>query len=233
MRLTVAIALMWMVSSSLCAQAAPVTPSTPIDTVAVARRGAEQGDALSQFALGMLLEAGRGVAKDFAEAARWYRAAADQGNALAQHNLGTLYEFGRGVPKSDSAAVAWYLKAATQGHPWSQHNLGNAYARGVVVPKDAAEAVRWYTKAAEQGLPNAQWALAEAYAGGRGVVKDRVQAHMWASLAAPGFAKVGRVSRQIERLRKSLERKMSDAELADAKAMAADWRPAKSFLAKP
>ncbi len=44
-----------------------------------------------------MYENGRGVAQDYAEAARWYRKAAEQGDAGAQHNLGLLYAKGVGV----------------------------------------------------------------------------------------------------------------------------------------
>ncbi len=49
---------------------------------------AEAGDAESQVDLGLRYEQGKGVAKDQAEAARWYRKAADQNLTKAQHNLG-------------------------------------------------------------------------------------------------------------------------------------------------
>ena len=42
-------------------------------------------------------EIGRGVPRDFEEAAKWYRQAADQEDATAQFNLGTMYYYGRGV----------------------------------------------------------------------------------------------------------------------------------------
>ena len=40
--------------------------------------------------------AGKGVERDFAKAAEWYRKAARQGHAKAQTNLGNLYRSGRG-----------------------------------------------------------------------------------------------------------------------------------------
>ena len=45
-----------------------------------------QGSAL----IGWLYANGQGVARDYAEAARWYRLAADQGIAEAQFNLARL-----------------------------------------------------------------------------------------------------------------------------------------------
>ena len=42
------------------------------------RQAAEQGDAAAQYTLGRLYELGRGVPKDEAKAAHWYRKAAEQ-----------------------------------------------------------------------------------------------------------------------------------------------------------
>ena len=58
---------------------------------------------------------GRGVAKDDAEAVRWYRKAAAQADANAQYNLGVMYSEGIGVAKDKAIAVSWYRKAAAQG----------------------------------------------------------------------------------------------------------------------
>jgi len=58
---------------------------------------------------------GEGVAKDEAEAVKWYRKAADQGFANAQFNLGYMYANGRGVVKDEVEAYKWYLLAGAQG----------------------------------------------------------------------------------------------------------------------
>jgi TPR repeat protein len=71
---------------------------------------AEQGDAKSQFALGAMYYYGKGVPKDYVEAARWYLKSAEQGNVDAQYSIASMYYggkaserlFGRGtlLPKS-------------------------------------------------------------------------------------------------------------------------------------
>ena len=66
---------------------------------------------------------GTGVAKDEAEAVRWYRRAAEQDDANAQFNLGVCYYNGTGVAKDDAEAVHWYRKAAEQGHVRAQYKL--------------------------------------------------------------------------------------------------------------
>ena len=42
---------------------------------------------------------GRGVSRDYNEAAKWYNKAAEQGVAYAQNNLGSMYYDGRGVSR--------------------------------------------------------------------------------------------------------------------------------------
>ena len=79
------------------------------------RERAAKGDPEAQFNLGKMYEAGRGsYKKDYAEAARWYRAAAEQGDAFAQASLGILYRFGKGVPQDVVEAYMWLYLAASQ-----------------------------------------------------------------------------------------------------------------------
>ena len=120
------------------------------------RKAADQGYALAQNNLGVLYRDGRGVAQNYAEAAKWFRKAADQGNAQAQTNLGAMYGTGRGVAKDYAQAVAWYRKAADQGNALGQYNLGAMYANGEGVAQNYAEAAKWYRKAADQGNAEAK-----------------------------------------------------------------------------
>jgi TPR repeat protein len=55
---------------------------------------------------------GRGVAQDFAEAARWYRKAADQGNAPGQASLGDMYAHGQGVTQDYAEAASRAARGA-------------------------------------------------------------------------------------------------------------------------
>ncbi|MCX8506798.1 MAG: tetratricopeptide repeat protein, partial [Alphaproteobacteria bacterium] len=112
---------------------------------------AHQGIAKEQLSLGLIYVQGRGVAKDEAQAAYWYRKAAEQGYAQGQFYLGTMYQFGSGVTKDDVQAVNWYRKAAEQGYADGQYSVGVMYDIGRGVTKDEAQAAYWYRKAAEQG----------------------------------------------------------------------------------
>jgi TPR repeat protein len=77
---------------------------------------AEQGDPAAQAYLGFMFETGRGVPKNFTEAAMWYRRAAEQGNSLAQYSLGLLYDRGQGVPQDIVEANKW-LNLSTAAAP--------------------------------------------------------------------------------------------------------------------
>ena len=116
------------------------------------RSQGEKGDAQSQLKLGGAFEFGSfGVAKDAAEAVKWYRKAAEQGNAAAQSNLGLCYYEGEGVAKDAAEAVKWYRKAAEQDYAAAQSNLGALYATGEGVAKDYVEAYKWRLLAAAKG----------------------------------------------------------------------------------
>lgn len=81
--------------------------------------------------------AGDGVARDYAEAARWNRLVAEEGEALAQDNLGMMYE--AGVSQDCSKAVEWYRMAAA-GFANALCNLSRCYENGVGVIQDFTEA---------------------------------------------------------------------------------------------
>ena len=56
------------------------------------------------------------MAKDYAEAARFFTLAAEHGYTNAEHNLGCMCESGRGGAVDVAAARRWYERAAAKGH---------------------------------------------------------------------------------------------------------------------
>ena len=145
---------------------------------------AREGQAWAQLQLGNAYHFGRGVIKDDAQAAIWYRHTAEQGDAAAQCNLGFAYFYGRGVEKDAVQGVAWFRWSAQRGDAWGQYRLGNAYRDGCGVEKDAAQAVMWYRRAGEQNHAAAQVSLGCAYWNGHGIDEDAVQAIVWFRRAA-------------------------------------------------
>ena len=122
------------------------------------RAGADKGDAKAQYELGRAFFSGTlGVAKDEAEAVKWFRKAAEQNVAAAQFSLGVCYANGRGVTKDDAEAVKWFRKAAEQNFADAQYNLGVCYDSGEGVAKDEVEAYKWWLLAAGQGNDDAKY----------------------------------------------------------------------------
>ncbi|MER9232166.1 sel1 repeat family protein [Mesorhizobium sp. M0622] len=72
------------------------------------RRAAEAGLPEAQFNVAIMLDSGRGVSPDMAQAATWYARAASHGIRRAAYNLGQLYEAGQGVPQNVDLARAWF-----------------------------------------------------------------------------------------------------------------------------
>jgi TPR repeat protein len=151
---------------------------------------ADQTDAATQNRLGLYYLNGKGVKRDFAIAATWFRKAADQGHANAQYNLGTCYSSGWGVTENQAEAISWFRKGAEKGDAQAQHELGVCYQVGIGMPKDQVQADIWLDKAAkqdvaanrkaaEEGDPVAQHKLGDSYRHGKGVTKDYVEAVKW------------------------------------------------------
>src|SRR6266704_2297542 len=108
--------LLWLLSA---AALQPHAQQSEADgkLLADVRAKAEKGDAQSQCVLGGVFFFGNlGVAKDDAEAVKWFRKAAEKNDASAQYNLGVCYAQGYGVAKDGVEAAKWYRKAAEQNN---------------------------------------------------------------------------------------------------------------------
>ena len=131
------------------------------------------------------------VAREFEEAAEWYRKAAEAGMAAAQNNLGDLYYQGDGLEQDMTEAMKWYREAAGQDYARSQRSLGLMYLYGDGVEEDAAEAKRWFREAAkaireiaERDNAAAQYDLGVMYQHGHGVGRSDEEARRWFLKAA-------------------------------------------------
>jgi hypothetical protein len=88
------------------------------------RSKAEQGDSVSQWALGQCLAAGLGgIRPDTAEALSWYRKSADQSYVPAMRSLGLLLLNSNDGRPGRAAALPWLVKAARQGDGMAQESL--------------------------------------------------------------------------------------------------------------
>lgn len=77
---------------------------------------ADQGHALSQYMMGIMVEQGQGVPSDVAAAFAWYMRAAQQGIPDAYYALADMYAKGISVAADKSRAFAWYELARQGGH---------------------------------------------------------------------------------------------------------------------
>ncbi len=114
------------------------------------------GDSDAQWLVGSLYEFGKGVPKDFTEAARWYRYAAQLGNPVGEFRVGMMYQKGEGAPQDYAEASMWFRKSAEKGFEEAQLNLGAMCAKGQGVPLDYIQAHMWLSLAAAKGSADAQ-----------------------------------------------------------------------------
>jgi TPR repeat protein len=122
--------------------ATPNVPEKQPAGISALEAKAAQGFVKQEMELAADYFAGRGVPKDLAQAAYWYRKAADQGNPAAQVYLGYLYSAGVGVPQDTAEAIRWYRRAAASDSSVAEVNLAGHYMRGEGVKQDTAEALR-------------------------------------------------------------------------------------------
>lgn len=148
------------------------------------RAFATQGDADSQFELGVRLLTGEGLKKNETEGVQWLEKAAAQKHLRAQFVMGSLYEDGVGVKKNDAKAFEWFRKSADNGFAAGQHAVAMAYDLGRGVKLNPEEATKWLEKAAEQNYPQAQTALAAKYERGVGAAKSPSKAALFYLRAA-------------------------------------------------
>ncbi len=125
-----------------------------------------------------------------------------------------------------ATAISWLRPLVELGHARAQFTLGNMYYDGQGVSQDYAEAVKWWRKAAEQGDPIAQYDLGVAYHNGEGVPQDYVQAHMLYNLAASRFP-AGEDRDKAVKNRDIVAKRMTPAQISEAKKLAREWKPKK------
>jgi len=149
---------------------------------------------------------------EFATAIEEYRKDAALGNPEAMFQLGVLYAQGKGAPKNAAEALRLFERAAATGHRGATTYLGVLYWTGDGVPFEHVKAFTLMKKAAELGDPIAQNNLAMMLDQGVGTTVDRVKAFEWAGIAYRNGIE------QAARLQAAISAKMSDAELAQARA---------------
>jgi uncharacterized protein len=157
--------------------------SADVDAAVLAKANA--GEAAAQVQLGeSYARAGANehnheeAARDYTQAAAWYKKAADQDSIAGEVRLAALYrDGGTGFARDMAQAAAWYRKAADQGDVDAQATLGVLYSMGQGVPQSDVEAYFWLDLAADVSGPSQQ-----KYAANRQLVGQRITAEELADL---------------------------------------------------
>lgn len=151
-------------------------------TLARLRPLANAGNALAQYELGRMYEAGKGVPQDYAQAANWYRSAGLQGDRSAQLSLALMYARGEGVPQDNTQGLYWLGKASEGSDPAARRGMSMLYyeTRGSFDngrPRSAAElaalALPTMQKMADQGNAQVRCALLQLYETGQAVPRKQ------------------------------------------------------------
>lgn len=144
------------------------------------QKGADGGDARSQYSLGYLAQFGLAGSADLGLAKGWYEKAAAQKNPDALYALGLMQESGSAGEKNLARAFDYYRQAAEAGlQPDAEYALGRMLLRGRGVPRDAKESLKWLKKAAAHDQPAAQYMLAESFEAGWGTTVNDGEAYYW------------------------------------------------------
>jgi TPR repeat protein len=160
------------------------TEDKQTEAVPVAREAARLGDPNAMNLLGVAYEEGKGVEKDNALSAYWFRRAAELGDEYAQSNLAYNYFRGKGVDKDMALAYKWAFTAAEKNHPDAQYLLGILHENGQGTEKDAKKALEWYIKAADGGDADGAYRTCIVYFKGSIVRKNMAKAKAYCAKAA-------------------------------------------------
>lgn len=187
---------------------------------------AAQGDRTAQRRLGAIYDGGQGVARDLAEAAKWYSKAAEQGDVIAQNSLGSLYQSGEGVAKDYEKAAYWYKRSAEGGNAQAQNSLAYMYDLGLGMKQDLMEARRLYQLSAGQGWLEAMLNLGILNGQGKGEPANYIEAYKWLDLARSYTQNAPSTNPVKWRARGALDEvkaKMTPAQIQQAEKLVRDW----------
>ncbi|MCW9036035.1 MAG: sel1 repeat family protein [Rhodospirillales bacterium] len=188
------------------------------------KKKAEKGDAEANFELAKRYRDGDGVFKNDNTAFKHFKRSAELGHVKGQVETGYAYEHRIGIKRSYVKAASWYRVAARLGNnPDAQFYLGVIHFRGMGgVEHDFSLAQKLFNQAAKQGHAGAQFFLGAMHEDGWGVPKDRVKAYVYYSRAMqqPELSRAVDVKFDPEKMRGKLEKKMTRAELQEARRLA-------------
>ena len=142
-------------------------------------RRAAEGVAQAQYMYARMLQDGRGVASDLAQARLWFQRAADAGMADAQAALAEMLLNGRGGERSPVAAAHLFKQAAAAGHIGAMFAIGALFETGQGLSLDHNTAQKWFAAAAERGHGHAQLMLGRYLSKGIAGERNPAAARAW------------------------------------------------------
>lgn len=141
---------------------------------------AHAGDPRAQHMMGLMSFHGLApVARNRAEAARWFSLAAARGHGESQFALAQAYAKGDGVPVDRTRSIQWLERAAVGGHTPAMMSLARLHDDGVELPRNRERATAWVRHAAELGDTRAQALLSERLRDGIGTPADQEASKAW------------------------------------------------------
>lgn len=114
---------------------------------------ADQDHGPSQYNLGQMYYAGKGVPQNFAEAVKWFSRAAQKGVPGAQLSLGVAYALGRGVQPNLTEAYKW-LKLSMAGFATEKERMEALKAREMIVARMTAGEIAEAEKETREWAPS-------------------------------------------------------------------------------
>ncbi|UCI09547.1 SEL1-like repeat protein [Mesorhizobium sp. B1-1-8] len=147
-------------------------------------RRAAEGVTQAQYMYARMLQDGRGVPSDLAQARLWFKRAADAGMADAQAALAEMLLNGRGGESSSVPAAHLFKQAAAAGHVGAMFAIGALFEAGQGLSLDHKAAQKWFAAAAERGHAPAQLMLGRYLIKGVAGEHDPVAGRVWLERAA-------------------------------------------------
>lgn len=129
-------------------------------------KATEQGDACTQYRIGMMYLNGEGVDKDQDVAYHWLLKSAKQGYAEAQYEVGMILLNDRFIKIEPDLLNGRYLRDEPVSLIYKPKIWVPFHERvGKIVLAKRKEAFEWMMKAAQQGLPQAEFMVGYMYEG--------------------------------------------------------------------
>ena len=145
-----------IVNEAICHLQGMGVPQDDAKAMACLRAAARLGSAGAHNELGVCFSTGNNaVARDDAEAARFFILAAEKGHVEGMKNAGTCLACGTGVAQDAAAAKVWLEKAADAGCVEAMYNFATLFG-------DSEEADAYMRRAAECGFATAQYNVGQA-----------------------------------------------------------------------